>query len=77
MKEREKKRKRGAQLTQEGRGGVGGSAGRKGEKGRKGRGRGKASSKLLGFEGSLGVQAPYLSVSSSRYERRDAFSQGM
>lgn len=39
-------------------------------------GRRKASSKLLGFEGRLVVQAPYLSVFSSRYERRDCSLKG-
>lgn len=41
------------------------------KRGREEVGRRKASSKLLGFEGRLVVQAPYLSIFLSRYERRD------
>ena len=76
MKEREKKREEPSWPQKE-EAGWGEVQEEKEKRDRKEVGREKASSKLLGFEGSLGVQAPYLSVSSSRYERSDAFSQGM
>lgn len=68
--------RRGAQLTWKGRGGVGWSAGRKGEKGQKGSGQKKSILKIIRIWGRLVVQAPYLSVFSSRYERRDCSLKG-